>query len=66
MLIETAPGQEHAEAWLYLSPKETQALLAAITQGLAAHEQDPEWHCHITDAQGRELTVAIDPSVEEE
>jgi hypothetical protein len=65
MLIETAPGQEHAETWLYLSPQEAKAVLAAITEGLQEHEADPEWHCHITDRQGRELTVTIDPGLDD-
>ncbi len=65
MLIETEPGREHAEAWLYLSPREAAELLAALTEGLAAFESDPEWHCHVNDPQGRELTVAIDPSVDD-
>ena len=65
MLIETAPGQDHAEAWLYLSPREAEAVVAALTNGLREHDEDPEWHSHITDRQGRELTVAIDPSLDE-
>jgi hypothetical protein len=65
VLIETAPGQEQAEAWLYLTPLEAEAVIAALTAGLREHEDDPEWHSHITDRQGRELTVAIDPSLDE-
>jgi hypothetical protein len=63
VLIETSPGQEHAEAWLYLSPVEATQLLRAITEGLREYDTDPEWHSHITDRQGRELTIAIDPGL---
>ena len=65
-LIESQPGREHAEAWLYLSPREATELLAALQHGIGEYESDPEWHCHVTDAQGRELTVAIDPGLDEQ
>jgi hypothetical protein len=65
MLIETAPGQEHAEAWLYLSPREAEEVVRALAAGLREHTEDPEWHSHISDRHGRELIVAIDPSLDD-
>ncbi len=65
MLIETATGQEHFEAWLYVSPREAEAIVAALQAGLRQHTDDPEWHSHITDRQGRELTLTIDASLDE-
>jgi len=64
-MIESEPGHEHAEAWLYLSPREAAELVASLQLGIDEFEADPEWHCHIADAQGRELTVAIDAGLDD-
>lgn len=65
MLIETAPGQEHPEVWMFLSPREAEEVVAALSAGLREHGEDPEWHAHVSDRHGQELTLAIDPSLDE-
>lgn len=58
--IETDPGSELREVWVYLTEAEAQELRSALNvwaEGGAASE--PGWHTHIQDQGGREVTVAV-------
>ena len=56
---ETGPGRRLSIAWITLSVEEAHGLLEALQ--FWAKERDTQWHTHITDAAGNELTIAIDP-----
>ncbi|MDQ1541161.1 MAG: hypothetical protein QOH29_1887 [Actinomycetota bacterium] len=56
------PGNPLASVWVNLTPDEALELLHALldwADAIDAGEADPGWHTHITDTEGRELTVAI-------
>ena len=56
---ETGPGRRLSTAWVTLSVEEAHDLLEALK--FWAEEGDPQWHTHITDIAGNELTIAISP-----
>jgi len=56
---ETGPGRLLSTAWVTLSVEEAHDLLEALKAW--ADERDPQWHTHITDTAGNELTIAIKP-----
>ena len=61
---EGGPGRPLKSAWVTLSLEEAEELLAALevwAEELATGELDPEWHTHLSDADGNELTIAIAP-----
>jgi IstB-like ATP binding protein len=61
---DLGPGRRLKSAWVTLSVPEAQQLLDALTfwaEDLAAAELDPQWHTHLSDADGNELTIAIEP-----
>jgi hypothetical protein len=61
--IETDPGTETREAWIYLTPAEAIELAQALIFWADEDEpRDPEWHAHIRDSDGREVTIAIEES----
>jgi hypothetical protein len=60
---EQGPGRPLKSAWATLSVQEAQELLDALklwSEDLAADEPDPQWHTHISDVDGNELTIAIE------
>jgi hypothetical protein len=57
--METEPGQEFREVWVYLTPDEAEELRVALAYRAEEQPPDPDWHMHITDSNGRELTVAV-------
>jgi hypothetical protein len=57
--IESEPGQEHQEAWAYLTRVEAQELVTALEYRAREADDDRDWHHHIADSAGRELTVAV-------
>jgi hypothetical protein len=61
---EQGPGRTLKSAWASLSVQEARELLDALrrwSEELAADELDPQWHTHISDVNGNELTIAIEP-----
>jgi hypothetical protein len=59
---ESGPGRRLKSALVTLSAEEAQELHAALdvwAADLVAGESDPQWHTHITDADGNELTIAV-------
>lgn len=61
---DSGPGVPLKSAWVTLSVDEARELLEALTlwaEDLAAAELDPQWHTHLSDADGNELTIAITP-----
>jgi hypothetical protein len=57
--MESEPGSELHEVWVYLTPAEAAELLVALEDRANDPMPDPEWHLHLTDAADRELTIAI-------
>ena len=57
--IESDPGQELRAVWVYLDPSEAHELRDALNEWAAEEARDLGWHTHVTDAGGRELTLAI-------
>jgi hypothetical protein len=57
--IESEPGTELNEVWIYLAPAEAAELLVALEDRANDPSPDPEWHTHLTDSAGREVTIAI-------
>ena len=58
--MESQPGHELREVWVYLTPAEAEELRVALAQRTTEDPPDPDWHTHITDSSGRELTVAVE------
>ena len=61
------PGRQLKSAWVTLTTDEARELLTALAfwdEDALQGEADPDWHTHITDADGNELTVAIGPAAE--
>jgi hypothetical protein len=58
--LESEPGNDLQEVWAYLTPAEAAELLVALEERANDPAPDPEWHTHLTDAAGRELTIAIE------
>jgi hypothetical protein len=48
------------EVWVYLTPAEAAELLVGLEERANDPTPDPDWHMHVTDSSGRELTVAIE------
>jgi hypothetical protein len=57
--MESEPGSELPEVWVYLTPAEAAELLVALEDRANDPSPDPDWHTHLTDSAGRELTIAI-------
>jgi len=57
--MESEPGSELREVWVYLTPAEAAELLVALEDRANDPSPDPDWHTHVTDSAGRELTIAI-------
>jgi hypothetical protein len=58
--MESDPGSALEEVWVYLSPAEAAELLVALEDRANDQSPDPDWHLHLTDSAGRELTIAIE------
>jgi len=58
--LESESGGELQEVWAFLTPAEASELLVALEERANDPSPDPEWHTHLTDEAGRELTIAID------
>jgi hypothetical protein len=58
--MESEPGSELKDVWVYLTPAEAAELLVALEDRANDPSPDPDWHTHLTDSAGRELTIAID------
>jgi hypothetical protein len=58
--MESEPGAELQDVWVYLTPAEAAELLVALEDRANDPSPDPDWHTHLTDSTGRELTIAID------
>jgi len=58
--IEIEPGGDLEEVWVYLSPAEAAELLVALEDRASDPSPDREWHTHLRDSAGRELTIAIE------
>jgi hypothetical protein len=59
------PGRRLTSAWVTLTVGEARELLYALRswdEHVAKDAQDPGWHTHITDSDGNELTVAVEPA----
>ncbi len=55
-------GKDIRTAWVELSAEEAYQLLDALKMWAEETQEghpDPEWHTHVTDNVGRELTVSI-------
>jgi hypothetical protein len=51
-------------AWVTLTVPEARELLESLRfweEEVASGELDPGWHTHITDPDGHELTIAVEP-----
>jgi hypothetical protein len=48
------------EVWVYLTPAEAAELLVGLEERANDPTPDSDWHMHVTDSSGRELTVAIE------
>ena len=57
--MESEPGSELEEVWAYLTPAEAAELLVALEDRANDPSPDPDWHVHLTDSSGRELTIAL-------
>jgi hypothetical protein len=58
------PGRPLSTAWVTLNIAEANELLGALQlwqEELAERRLDPGWHTHLTDSDGNELTIAIEP-----
>lgn len=59
------PGEQLKSAWVTLTGPEARELLVAL-QAWADERgeggQPSGWHTHITDSEGIELTIAVEPS----
>jgi hypothetical protein len=56
------PGRRLKTAWVTLSIAEARELLGALeawAEDVAERDPDPDWHAHVTDSDGNELTIAI-------
>lgn len=56
------PGRQLTTAWVELSVDEAYALLESLklwAEEAEGGNRDPGWHTHITDADGRELTISV-------
>jgi hypothetical protein len=62
--MESEPGRGLEEVWVYLTPAEAAELLVALEDRANDPSPDPDWHMHLTDSAGRELTIAIGGSAE--
>jgi len=58
--MESEPGSQLQDVWVYLTPAEAAELLVALEDRANDPSPDPEWHLHLTDSADRELTIAID------
>jgi hypothetical protein len=59
---ENGPGRQLKTAWITLNLEEAHELYEALSlwaEDAAAGDPDPQWHTHITDENGNELTIAI-------
>jgi hypothetical protein len=57
-------GRRLKAAWVTLTAVEARELLEALRfwdEGVAEGHSDPGWHTHITDSDGNELTIAVEP-----
>jgi hypothetical protein len=59
--MESEPGKTHREVWVYLTPAEADELCDALAYRAEEESEEPDWHYHVTDPEGRELTVAVAP-----
>lgn len=60
-----SPGRQLRTAWVTLSREEGLELYEALQtwfEETRAEGSEPGWHTHITDAEGYELTIAIEPA----
>jgi hypothetical protein len=57
--MESEPGGELEEVWVHLTPAEAAELLVGLEDRANDPSPDPDWHMHLTDSRGRELTIAI-------
>jgi hypothetical protein len=60
-LIESQPGMELRNVWIYLSQGEAADLLQALNYWAEEDPADPEWHTHIGGTSEPEVTIAIGP-----
>jgi hypothetical protein len=60
-MIESDPGKQLGEVWIYLSPEEALALRQALDSWAEEPAADPEWHTHIGGAGEAEVTIGIGP-----
>jgi hypothetical protein len=61
------PGRRLPTVSIELTPEEALELLASLTEWaseVSDGHQDPEWHTHIADNTGNELTIGIRPRSE--
>jgi hypothetical protein len=59
------PGERLKTAWVTLTGPEAHELLAALqawAEERAEGGQRSGWHTHITDSEGTELTIAVEPA----
>jgi cobyrinic acid a,c-diamide synthase len=53
------PGRDLRTVSVQLTPAEAQELLESLTVRAEDDYPDPGWHLHITDDDGRELTIWV-------
>ena len=58
--IEGEPGQALNEVWVYLTEQEARELLAALEHWRAEGHEDPDWHTHVGQAPGPEVSIAVE------
>jgi hypothetical protein len=60
-LMGRSDDEPLAEAWAYLTTKETFDLFQSLAYYFAFFQDDAGWHCHVGGGDGEpELTIAID------
>ena len=60
-LIESHPGEQLREVWIYLSSEEAVELRQALDSWAEEDPSDPEWHAHVGGSGEPEVTIAIRP-----
>jgi hypothetical protein len=56
--MESEPGHAVTEVWAYLSRDEAVQLWDALN-AWASEPASAGWHCHVSDADGNKLTIAV-------
>jgi hypothetical protein len=64
---DSGPGRSLKNAWITLTQREASDLLESLrewSEEVASDSHDPQWHMHLKDIDGNELTIAINAADE--